>query len=92
MAVRKAAVHLCLTLTIKELKFSVAHDRVVTTLTIIFSAPYGHFTAISRHLQNHIVWSPTLECSVKSYVPGPSAKCYFNESLFVQGFIHDTVE
>ena len=27
--------HLCLTLSIKELKISVEHDRVVTTLNII---------------------------------------------------------
>jgi hypothetical protein len=32
---RKVAVHLCLTLIIKELKISVEHDRVVTTLTIM---------------------------------------------------------
>jgi hypothetical protein len=27
--------------------------------------------AIPTHLQNHVVWSQTLKCSVKSYVPGP---------------------
>jgi hypothetical protein len=32
----KAAAHLCLTLNIIDLKFSVEHDRVVTTLNIIF--------------------------------------------------------
>ena len=37
MVVGKVAVHLCLTLIIKELKISVEHDRVVTTLNIIFS-------------------------------------------------------
>ena len=42
MAVGKVAAHLCLTLTIKELKMSVEHGRVVTntkynqTLDIIF--------------------------------------------------------
>jgi hypothetical protein len=35
MIVGKVVVHLCLTLIIKELKFSVEHDRVVTTLNII---------------------------------------------------------
>jgi len=35
VAVRKVAAHLCLTLIIKELKISVEHDRVVTTLNII---------------------------------------------------------
>ena len=34
--------------------------------------------AIPRHLQNHVVWSRILKCSVKSYVTGPSTKCYFN--------------
>ena len=37
MAVGKLAAHLCLTLTIKELKISVEQDRMVTTLNIIFS-------------------------------------------------------
>jgi hypothetical protein len=32
MVVGKVVAHLCLTLIIKELKFSVEHDRVVTTL------------------------------------------------------------
>jgi hypothetical protein len=35
VAVRKVAAHLCLTLIIKELKISVEHDRVVTTLNVI---------------------------------------------------------
>ena len=35
VAVEKVASHLCLTLAIKELKISVEHDRVVTTLDII---------------------------------------------------------
>jgi hypothetical protein len=39
--------------------------------------------------QNHVVWSRTLECSVKSYVTQPSTKCYFNVSLFMRGLIHD---
>ena len=37
MVVGKVVAHLCLTLIIQELKFSVEHDRVVTTLNIIFS-------------------------------------------------------
>jgi hypothetical protein len=37
MIVGKVVTHLCPTLFIKELKFSVEHDRVVTTLNIIFS-------------------------------------------------------
>ena len=35
VVVGKVAAHLCLTLTIKELKISVGHGRVVTTLNII---------------------------------------------------------
>jgi hypothetical protein len=35
MVVGKVVTHLCLTLIIKELKFSVEHDRVVTTLNTI---------------------------------------------------------
>jgi hypothetical protein len=35
MGIGNVAVHLCLTLIIKELKFSVEHDRVVTTLNTI---------------------------------------------------------
>ena len=33
--------------------------------------------------KNHVVWSQTLKCSVKSYVTKSSTKCYFNESLFM---------
>jgi hypothetical protein len=35
VVVGKVAVHLCLTLIIKELKINVEHDRVVTTLNKI---------------------------------------------------------
>jgi hypothetical protein len=35
VAVGRVAVHLCLTLTIKELKISVEHDRMITTLNIL---------------------------------------------------------
>jgi hypothetical protein len=35
VAIGKVAAHLCLTLIVKELKISVEHDRVVTTLNII---------------------------------------------------------
>ena len=30
-------------------------------------------------LRNHVMWSRVVECSVKSYVTGPSTECYFNE-------------
>ena len=33
----------------------------------------------------------TLKCSVKSYVPEPSTKCYFNELLFMQALTHDNI-
>jgi hypothetical protein len=35
MVVGKVVAHLCLTLIIKELKFSIKHDRLVTTLNTI---------------------------------------------------------
>jgi hypothetical protein len=35
MVVGKVVAHLCLTLIIKEMKFSVEHDSVVTTLNTI---------------------------------------------------------
>ena len=44
------------------------------------------------HLQNHVVWSRTLQCSVKLYVIGPSIKCHFNEFLFMWVLINDKVE
>ena len=37
VVVRKVVAHLCLTLIIKELNISVEHDKMVTTLNIIFS-------------------------------------------------------
>ena len=48
--------------------------------------------AISRHLQNHVVWSWTLMRSVKPCAIGPSTKCYFNEFLFMQDPTHDKIE
>ena len=48
--------------------------------------------AVPTHLPNHEVWSRTLKCSVKSYVPGPSTKCYFNEFLFTRVLTHDKIE
>ena len=47
--------------------------------------------AVPRHLQNHVVCSQTLKCIVKSYVTGPSTKCYSNEFLFVRLLTHDTI-
>jgi len=35
--------------------------------------------AVPTHLHNHVVWSRTLKCSMKSYVTRPSTKCRFNE-------------
>ena len=48
--------------------------------------------AIPTHLQNHVVWSHALKCSVKSYVSRPSTKCYFNERLFMWVLTHDKME
>jgi hypothetical protein len=48
---------------------------------------------VPTHLQNHVVvWSWTLECSVKPSVTGPSTKCYFNEFLFMRVLTHDSIE
>ena len=47
--------------------------------------------AVPRHLQNHVVWSRTLKCSVMSYVIGPSIKCYFNDFLFMWVLVHDKI-
>jgi hypothetical protein len=32
------------------------------------------------------------KCSVKSYVTGPSTKCYFKEFLFMRVLMHDKLE
>ena len=48
----------------------------------------GHPT----HLRNHVVWSQTLNCNVKSYVIGSSTKCYFNEFVFMQVLIHEKIK
>ena len=45
--------------------------------------------AVPTHLQNHVVWSRILKCSVKLYVIGPSTKCYFIEILFMQLLTYD---
>ena len=37
--------------------------------------------AVPTHPQNHVVWSHTLECSVKSYVTMPSTKCSLELSV-----------
>ena len=47
--------------------------------------------AIPIHSQNYVVWSWALKCSVKSYVTGPSTKCYFNEFLFMWILTHDFI-
>ena len=47
---------------------------------------------VPRHLQNHVLWSQTLKCSLKSHVIGPSTKCYFNEFLFMRVLTHDIIE
>jgi hypothetical protein len=44
------------------------------------------------HLQNHVAWSRTLKCSVKSYVTGSLNNCYFNKFIFMRVFTHDEIE
>jgi hypothetical protein len=52
-------VHLCLTLIIKELKFSVEHDRVVTTLNIMFSVvSYDKNRSCLRNFVVSHLWQP----------------------------------
>jgi hypothetical protein len=48
--------------------------------------------AVATHLQHHVVWSWTLNCSVKSYVTGPSTKCYFNDFWFMRVLTHDKIK
>ena len=55
MVVRKVVAHLCLTLIIKELKFCVEYDRVVTTLNII------------KHYISYLVYSTTRAHLPKRY-------------------------
>ena len=39
-----------------------------------------------------IGWSWILKCSVKAYVTGPSAKCHFNEIVFMWVLTLDKIE
>ena len=48
--------------------------------------------SVSRHLQNHIVWTRILKCSVKPLVTGPSTKCCFSEILFMRVLTCDKIE
>ena len=48
--------------------------------------------AIPTHLQNHVVRSRILKCSVKSHVIEPSINGYFNEFLFMRVLTHDNIE
>jgi hypothetical protein len=55
MVIWKVVAHLCLTLIIKELKFSVEHDRVVTTLNRKCN------NVLLKCLQNSISYSDIIE-------------------------------
>jgi hypothetical protein len=48
--------------------------------------------AVPTHLQKYVVWSQAIKCSVKSYVTGPSTKCYFSIFLFMRVLTHDRIE
>ena len=41
---------------------------------------------------HYVMCSPTLKCTVKSYVTRPSTKCYFNGSLFMRVLMHDKID
>ena len=47
---------------------------------------------VPKHLQNHVVWSWALKCTVKSYVTRPSTKCYSSEFIFMHVLTHDKIE
>ena len=50
-------------------------------------------TCMNRSVvQNHVVWSWILKCSVKPYATGPSTKCYFNEFIFKHVLTHDKMK
>ena len=60
MAIGKVVVHLCLTLIIQELKISVEHDRMVTTLNIIFSVVPWRQVVVIQHITSLWIGSPSL--------------------------------
>jgi hypothetical protein len=45
--------------------------------------------AVPTRLQDHVVWSQTLKRTMKSYVTGPSTKCYVDEFPFMRAITHD---
>jgi hypothetical protein len=47
---------------------------------------------VPTHLQNHVVWSWILKCSMEPYVTRLSTECYFNEFLVTQVLTHDKIE
>ena len=57
MVVGMVVAHLCLTLIIKELKPSVQHDRVVTTLNIIISVVYPLHLMSTLPMELHVLAS-----------------------------------
>jgi hypothetical protein len=61
------------------------HEIVTTQMKV----SKGHFP---KHLQNHVVRSHILKCSVKSYVTRPLTKRYFNEFLFRWVLTHDEID
>ena len=46
---------------------------------------------VPTQLQNDVVWSGALKCSVKSYVIGVSIICHFNEFPFMHVLTHDRI-
>jgi hypothetical protein len=47
---------------------------------------------VPTHFQNHVAWSRTLKCGVKSYMTISSTKHYLNEFLFMPVLTHDKIE
>ena len=55
------------------------HEPRAVTMRLLWEPNKKCPKAVPTHLQKRVVWSRTLECSVKSYVTGTSTTCYFSE-------------
>ena len=62
------------------------HTRAKSRDHVICKSPKESVQRPSQHT------SKIMYCSVKSYVTGPSTKCYFNEFLFCGVLTHDKIE
>ena len=89
----QACVYMCvyIYIYIKHIKGHFTHKP--RAMTMKFWKPKRKcLKVVLTHLQNHVVWSQTLKCSVKPCVTGPSTEWYFNEYLFMRVFTHDEIK